>query len=135
MKSATTTTTKTKKPRFTKIKTFLQEKPYLAFGLALATMIIAIVLSYLIRTPAATEETKIEKPLLVEVDNGQVHYLTAQAQLQKDDVVQIIAQTAGVVNKVNFTAGDSIKSGQAIINIATNYQGANASAGPPLSVR
>ena len=124
----TSTPSKNKKPRFTKLKSFLQTKPYLAFGLVVGVLALAIIASYILRTPAEVEETKVEKPLSVVVDNGQIHYVTAQAQLQKDDVVQIIAQTSGIVNKVNFTAGDQIKSGQAIINIASNYQGANVSA-------
>ena len=53
--------------------------------------------------------------------------MTVTGEIEKSGVVTVVALTPGIVSKINFREGASVSKGTVLMNLATNYQGGNAS--------
>lgn len=92
-----------------------------------ALLVVLLIAGKLLRQPEDTDETPTPEPRVVETYSiGSGPRVTVQAQVEKGNVITIMAQTAGVVQKVNVQAGQAVRSGQNLLSLASNYQGGNA---------
>ncbi len=106
---------------------FIAARPLMFFFGLMALLVLLIVVGDRLRKPQITEETAEEQPKLVEVFNAaQTPKITLSATVEKTGVLNIIAQTPGVVQKVSVHEGDRVVKGGTIVRLSTNYQGANA---------
>lgn len=96
------------------------------FGL-LALVIALIVIGNQLRKPKTEEATQAPEPKQVLTYSlGTTPTLTVQAQVKNAGVLTIVAQTGGVVSKINVTEGDAVRQGQRLVSLSSNYQGGNA---------
>jgi len=112
---------------YTNIISKVEGRPVQSFLLTLLLLLGLIVLGNLITKPKTAEEEKAKEPIAVDTYSiGSAPRITVPAQVEKDGVIQITAQTAGIVNKINVVDGQQVKKGQPLISLSSNYQGANA---------
>jgi len=111
---------------YKKLYTFIKARPVTAFLLSLLFLLIVIAGGNFLASPK-DQETPPPSAKSVEVYTiGKAPAITVQAQIQKDGVVQIVAQTPGIVQKISVTEGDKVSKGSSIASLSTNYQGDNA---------
>ena len=108
---------------------FLHRRPLTSFFIALAVLLGIIILG---NTLDSLNKPKEETPEIVKVVevytiNG-TPSITVQAKVQKAGVIKIVAQTPGIVSAINFKEGEKIARGQSLLQLSSNYQGANAPA-------
>lgn len=112
---------------YRRVQAFAVRKPFTAFliglGILLFVIIIGNILNSLNRKPEVTPQ--ITKSVQVYDLNG-VPSVTMQAKVDKSGVIHILAQTAGVVQKVFLKEGSTAGKGQTLVSLSSNYQGGNA---------
>lgn len=112
---------------YTRTYEFSKRRPQTAFFTLLLILLVFIALGNVIRKPKTEDIQEAKNPIAVETFSiGSAPRITVSAQVEKEGVVQIVAQTAGIVNKVNVKDGQTVKRGQNLISLSSNYQGANA---------
>src|SRR3990167_3891153 len=110
-----------------RIVKFVELRPLTVFFTILVILFGLIVLGNNLRKQK--EEPIIEKPpILVDTfkigSAPQVSYL---AKIEKAGVVHIVAQTAGIVTKINAKEGNTVKRGQTLLSLSNNYLDGNSS--------
>lgn len=104
----------------------VKKRPVTSFLAALALLLVVIVIGDYIakpkNAPAQTQQPKEVKVFSI----GSSPTITTQAQIQKDGVITIVAQTPGIVRRVAVKEGDSVARGANLVSLSSNYQGGNA---------
>jgi len=112
---------------FSSTKKFFQKWPLLLFILFLALIYTGIVISSALRKPQPEVTQTTPEPKQVETYSlKKTPYITLNGKVEKTGVIQVFAQAPGIVQKVNFPEGSSVKKGQSLISLSTNYQGGNS---------
>ena len=115
------------KKRYSRAVAFAQAKPFTSFFIALGFLLFVIVLGstvFKVRTPEVAERSE---PKRVEVYRlGASPRVSVQGEVKKGGVIKIVAQAPGIVSAVNFVEGAYVWKGNTLINLASNYNGANA---------
>ena len=107
----------------------IQKKPFTSFFITLGIFLFILILGSVISSFQKKESQKVASIKSVKTYTiGKIPTVTLQAQVKENGLVQIIAQTAGIVDTIHVSEGDSVKDGQWLISLATNYQGGNAQA-------
>src|SRR5688572_4783209 len=98
-----------------KIPVFIRRRPFTAFLLSLGLLLALIVLGNIFKAPVReTPEPDIVKDVTV-LTLGQTSVIKTSGQVQKQGVVQISAQSAGVVSKIHVSEGDLVKKGDSLV--------------------
>lgn len=106
---------------------FAQARPLWTFFGLLLILLAAIVVGNFPTKPKVTDEEKAKEAIEVETYSiGQAPLLTIPAQIENEGVIQIEAQASAIISKINVKDGQSVKKGQLLISLASNYQGGNA---------
>lgn len=109
-----------------KVTVFVDKKPFTSFFIALGVLLLLIVVGNFISN-LSKKEAK-EQVLVKEVkiySIGTSPKVSLQGQVEKSGVYKIIAQTSGIVQRVNYKEGDRVSKGQSLVSLSTNYQGGN----------
>lgn len=111
-----------------RIKQTVRRRPFASFFMALLVLFIIIVIGSILTRPPETEtpENPVTSVEVFGIGTGPV--ITTQAQVHKTGVIKVVAQTAGVVQAINVSEGDTVQRGQRLVTLSTNYQGGNAPA-------
>jgi multidrug efflux pump subunit AcrA (membrane-fusion protein) len=119
------------KPAFTsagqRIIRFIDKHPLPTFFGLMALLVAIVILGNHLRQPIpqpATTEIPAKEVSTYHI--GQAPRLQLQATIDKSGIVNIVAQSSGVVQKIAVKEGDHVKRGSRIANLSTNYQGGNA---------
>ncbi len=110
------------------IATKTAQRPFTMFIVALVLFLVLMGVSSAINKPKA-EEKAAEKPP-TEVSGyyiGTSPKVQVQAQVKKEGVITIQAQTAGIVQQIYKKEGDKINKGNNILWISSNYNGGTIS--------
>ncbi len=114
---------KLKKTTFPKTKTFIKKRPMASFFVALLILFVAIIANSLISSKSA-EPASEPQPKKVEVYKiGEAPKVSFSGMVEKEGVVQIVAQMPGIVSSVNVFEGEEVARGRVIIELANNYTG------------
>jgi multidrug efflux pump subunit AcrA (membrane-fusion protein) len=109
-----------------KLKQILTKFPFATFVILLVVLIASIVAMVKLQQPAPVEsEVKVTKTVKVAAV-GEQPELVVQAQVDKSGVIQVVAQTSGVVQPFKITEGQTVKNNETLLRLSTNYQGANS---------
>jgi multidrug efflux pump subunit AcrA (membrane-fusion protein) len=109
-----------------KVLHFIDTRPFTAFIGGLVILFALVLIGNYIRKPEVAAEKPEAEPKLVEVyENGESPSVKLTAKIEKSGVITIMAQTAGVVQKLPVTEGSYVKRGVPIVSLSTNYNGAN----------
>lgn len=105
---------------------FIDTRPFVSFIGLLVILFILVVVGNFLRKPEPEAEKPQAEPKLVEVyENGVSPSVQMTAKIEKSGVITIMAQTAGVVQKLPFQEGMYIKRGATLASLSNNYQGGN----------
>lgn len=107
------------------VKRFVKHHALISFIAVLTVMFALIYAGNQLRKPPV-QETNSQQPAkqVQGYTIGSVPRITVNGKIDKSGVVVIRAQSAGIVQKINVTAGSDIKKGQVIVSLSSNYQGA-----------
>ncbi len=106
---------------------FVQKRPFISFFGLLLTLFIVIAVGHQLRKPAAV--TQITEPAAKDVElfsTGATPHIKLQAKIEKSGVITIVAQSAGIIQKIRIQEGAHLKRGTQLFSLSTNYQGGNA---------
>lgn len=110
-----------------KVAKRIRKYPLASFFVALAFLLMVLVLANFFGQPK-TQETEVEKRVkkvrIYQI--GSVPTVSLQAKVEKTGVVNVIAQTGGVVQKIHTFEGDRVYRGQSLMWLSQTYAGANA---------
>ncbi len=115
------------KNAYTVIKNDIQKRPLVNFYLAILALVLLIFLSNYLRNTQV--ESLLQNQEIKEVNIyslGDVPRITIQAEIEKSGVIQIVALSGGVVQKVHYKEGETVAKGNTLISLSSNYQGGNA---------
>jgi len=107
---------------------WIKKSPMLVFLAAVVVLFVLIGVSQSQSQPETPASDDFVKTTFVELYQPGQAYLTTQAKVTDKGVVTVVAQTAGVVQRVSVTEGQTVRRGQQLASLSSNYQGANASA-------
>jgi len=104
-----------------KVINLLESRPLTAVIIVLVILFGLIFGGNQMRKPA--EEVKEDiAPKLVETFNiGTAPKVIYQAKIEKAGVINIVAQTPGIVTQINVTEGDKVSRGKTLLNLSNNY--------------
>lgn len=110
-----------------KLAKFINKRPLIAFFTLMGILVALIVVGDLLRRPSVAETVQVAQAKPVEIYHfSDTPKITLTAKVEKAGVLNIVAQTPGVVQKINFYEGDRVTRSNALINLSSNYQGGNA---------
>jgi multidrug efflux pump subunit AcrA (membrane-fusion protein) len=113
----------------TKFRQAITARPFANFFGLLAVIFLLIVVGNFLRKPKTETAQAVTQPKEVSVYHlGTQPEITVQAKIEKSGIVNLVAQTPGVVQKLKVKEGDHVKRGSSIVTLSTNYQGANLAA-------
>lgn len=84
-----------------------------------------IIVGNFLTKPVAEPEALIQPKEVKIFRVGQAPSITAQATIEKSGVVTIMAQTSGVIQKINFSEGQTLYKGRSLLSLSTNYSGSS----------
>ena len=109
------------------MRTFIQKRPFVSFFITLLLLFLAIVFGNILSTPSKQKGTKeIQAKKVHTYRIGSAPKVTLQAKIEKSGVINIYAQTGGIVQKVQVTEGNTVEKGTWILSLSSNYQGDDA---------
>ncbi|MBI4079508.1 MAG: hypothetical protein HY429_04410, partial [Candidatus Levybacteria bacterium] len=106
---------------------FIDRRPLASFFALLGSIVLLIVLNnFLSKPPKATVEkaTVVKRVQVYRI--GTAPKITVQAKVVKSGVIQIVALSSGVVNKIHHFEGETVDKGTLLVSMSSNYQGGNA---------
>lgn len=106
---------------------FIKKHPMITFLVSMIVLLVIIFIGNKMRAVDKVEdsETNLTKKVSVIKINDQ-QKINLSGQVEKDGVVTIFSQIAGVVNNVYVEEGEKIGKGKSVIYIADNYSGSNS---------
>src|SRR3989344_259967 len=100
----------------------IRKRPLISFFLSFGVLLLLIVLGNLLKAPAReTPELNIVKDVTV-LSLG-FPSVNVSGQVRKYGILQISAQSTGIVSKVSVSEGDLVKKGKNLVSLSSNYQG------------
>lgn len=110
-----------------KLSAFINRRPLVAFLSLMAILIALIAVGNFLHRPPTAETEPTAQPKQVEIYHfTDTPKITLTAKIQKAGVLNIVAQTPGVVQKINFHEGDRVTRSSTLMNLSSNYRGGNA---------
>jgi len=102
----------------------LRTSPFLSFFLALGLLLLLIIIGSVLGSigKKETEKNSIVKSVSV-YKIGEAPKVTLQAKIEKTGIIKIVAQSGGIVNKINVTEGEDVAVGKPLLSLSSNYQG------------
>jgi RND family efflux transporter MFP subunit len=106
----------------------LSRFPLVIFLLALLGLFVAIYGMNQLRAPQAQEEEEgAQDPRIVDVYTmDETPYIQVSGEVEKEHVIQITAQTGGVVQKLLSIEGDEVTEGETLLTLSDTYGGSIA---------
>ena len=113
---------------WSRLKLGVDRHPMGAFLGVLAALVVMIAIGHQLRKPPQQAAAPVVAPKEVQTFQlASAPEIEVQAKIEKSGVIKLVAQTAGVVQKIKKTEGSHVKRGTVLLALSTNYQGANAS--------
>jgi biotin carboxyl carrier protein len=115
--------------RYKDTVTYLRKSPFRSFFIALGILLLIMISGSVISNlnkKESTPETMVKNVTTYKI--GEAPTVRLQAQIEKKGVIEIVAQTAGVVGTIHVEEGAELRQGQYIASLTSNYQGGSAPA-------
>ncbi len=110
-----------------RLKNFIVRFPIWSVIIVLGILLAVIAAGSAIRKPQPEPEPPAPPAKTVSAYNiGSAPRIRTQAKIEKSGVIKIVAQTSGIVQKINFKEGQQINKGSTLAHVSSNYQGGNA---------
>src|SRR5947209_4245043 len=110
------------------ITSAIKRKPLSSFFVTLGLLFLIIIIGHSINQPKPQKpvQTIVKDVTLFSI--GEASKATDHAKIEKAGVIKIMAQTSGIVQKVNVKEGTTVKKGKQLLTLSSNYQGGNTPA-------
>src|SRR5258708_105265 len=106
-----------------KSKKLIDTHPFVSFLVFLGLLLGLVVVGNQLRKPPTQQVGQTPTPKEVEAyPVGGTPRLRMQARIEKSGVIQLVAQTSGVVQKIAKQEGDHVKRGTRLFSFSTSYQ-------------
>jgi RND family efflux transporter MFP subunit len=114
---------------FEKSNSALARRPILAFFGLIVLLFGVIALGHFLRTPKAAENplSQEKKETAIFNPSQDTPFLAVPAEVKKENVIDIVALTPGIVSAIHTQAGRLVAAGQVLIEITNDYQSGSAS--------
>lgn len=110
----------------TNFKKVVDTHPFASFLVFLGLLLGVVVVGNQLRKPPTQQISQAPVPKDVQAyPVGGTPRLRMQARVEKSGVIQLVAQTSGVVQKIGHQEGDHVKRGTRLFSFSTSYQGGN----------
>ncbi len=110
----------------TKTTKYIKRRPMASFFIALVILLLVMILNTIL-TPKPKEANTASAAKEVAIYQiGKAPRATFSAKIDKKGVIQIVAQTPGIVSGINVVEGQVVTRGQNLVSLSSNYQGGNA---------
>lgn len=107
-------------------KRVISRNPFVSFFGLLVVLLVLVIVGNFLRKPAPEAATPAKPAQLVDVyQSGQSPTVVLTGHIEESGVITIMAQTSGIVQKVNVTEGKHIKRSNSLVNLSSTYSGAN----------
>jgi multidrug efflux pump subunit AcrA (membrane-fusion protein) len=113
------------KLNFDRALKFIEAKPLVSICVLISALVVMIVVGNVFRQPKSSAQLQQPAKMVSIYKVGSVPKLSFQAQVEKSGVVQITAQTGGIVSYINVSEGSKLNRGTQLISLANNYTGGN----------
>lgn len=115
--------------QYIRAKSFFAKRPFTSFFAALLVLLLLIIAGNVFAN-LGREETQEETPTkpVQTFSIGETPKVTLQAQAEQNGVIQIVAQSPGIIREINVKEGETVAAGKQLVSLSTNYQGGNAPA-------
>lgn len=110
---------------YRKTVVFTRRRPVVSFIAALILLFILIAFGHFLATPK--KQPAIQQPVkeVTVYKIGGTPMVKLQAKIEKKGVIKITALSGGIVHSIPVTEGQQVNAGQTLVNLSTNYNGAN----------
>jgi multidrug efflux pump subunit AcrA (membrane-fusion protein) len=106
----------------------LDKNPFVSFLGLLGLLLILVIVGNRMRKPSLETSTAVQPIKAVETYQiGSSPKVKLQGKIEKSGVINVMAQSPGIVQKVKVKEGDKVKRGSNLVSLSTNYQGGNVS--------
>lgn len=109
-----------------KSTTFMKRFPVWTTIIAMVFLLAVIAAANFARQPEPEPEVKRPVKTVSTYSIGEAPRIRAQAKIEKSGVIQIVAQTGGIVQNINFKEGQTVGQGANLAYVSTNYSGGSA---------
>lgn len=116
-----------KSKRYKKTSVYLRSHPFIAFFSALGLLLLIIIIGQVAANLSKTTPEK--KEAVAQVDTysiGTSPTVSLQAEVNQEGVIEIVAQTPGIVQTVHVYEGQHVNAGNTLVSLSSNYQGGSA---------
>lgn len=103
---------------------FIDRRPMTSFFGLIGILLLIIILGNLLRKPADAlpeAETSLKEVEIFSI--AQAPKISFSGNVEKSGVINIVAQSSGIVQYINVTPGQRVWKGQVLLGLSTNYQG------------
>lgn len=109
-----------------RVNSLSKKKPLTSLFITLVLLLIVIAINSFLRKPeAVTEITETVKKVSI-YSVGQTPRVNLSARVEESNVIDIFAQTGGVVQRVLVEPGQKVFAGQQLYSFSTDYYGSSA---------
>lgn len=116
------------KNRYFTVTAFIKKRPMSSFLIALGLLFLSIIIGHVANLPKV-QATPALPPIQVQLYSiGEAPKIAYEAKIEKAGVIKIVAQSSGIVQNISVTDGATVKKGDQIMTLSSNYQGGNAPA-------
>lgn len=106
---------------------YFSSHPLPSFFITLGILLLFIIFANILNKPKAVSNQTAGFSKSVSVYKiGSAPKITVPAKIDKTGVIKIVSQNAGIVSSVPVTEGQAVKRGQTLVNLSSNYLGADA---------
>ncbi|MBP9719066.1 MAG: efflux RND transporter periplasmic adaptor subunit, partial [Candidatus Levybacteria bacterium] len=110
----------------TKTVAFVDRHPMRSFFAVLGTVLVLIFVGNFLNKPKAVTPEEVHPVKAVSTYSiGSAPKITVSAQTKKSGVIQVVALSGGLVDKINVQEGSQVLQGDQLLAMASNYKGEN----------
>ncbi len=114
------------KKGYFKMTSAIKKRPLISFFTALILLFLIIFIANKLTTPKpeVTPKPPVKDVQIYAV--GESPKLEVQAQVEKTNVIKIVALSNGIISNISAKEGQKVNKGQVLVSMASNYFGGNA---------
>jgi multidrug efflux pump subunit AcrA (membrane-fusion protein) len=105
---------------------FVDKRPMTSFFAVLGAILVLIFVGNFLNKPKPVTPEEMHPVKAVSAYNiGTAPKITVSAQTKKSGVIQVVALTGGIIDKINVQEGVQVSSGTTLLGMSSNYKGEN----------
>jgi len=113
-----------KKSLTASLKKAIKRNPLTSFLVLLGILLLLIIVGNFLRKPKAAQQAQEKRAFQSKTYViGSAPTMQLTGKVEKTGVITMVAQSAGIVQKVHVTVGDEVRKGKTLVSLSTSYSG------------